>query len=390
MTFTLTAQQVADQERFRAFSDERIAPFADAWDREERFPPEMIRAMASEGFLGAVVPRDSGGTGSDMITFGLLHEQIGRGCSSARSLLTVHSMATYAVHRWASRALKAKYLAALVEGGLIGAFGLSEPNVGSDAGAIETTARPDGDRYLLSGCKKWTTFGQVADLFLVFARCDGKHTAFLVERDTPGLTVKPLGGILGTRASMLAELRLEECAVPKANQIGGLGFGLAAIATSALDIGRYSVAWGSVGIAQACLEASVRYSSERRQGGALLKEHQLIRQLISQMLTNVSAARLLCLQAGALKDSGNPNTVMETWVAKYFASTTAMKAALDAVQIHGANGCSADYAVQRYMRDAKVMEIIEGSTQLQEITIAEYAYASQAAAQRAHQRQEPA
>ncbi|HEU4323400.1 MAG TPA: acyl-CoA dehydrogenase family protein [Roseiflexaceae bacterium] len=378
MAITLTAQQAADQERFRAFSDERIAPFADAWDREERFPPEMIRAMAAEGFLGAVVPRAAGGTGSDMITFGLLHEQIGRGCSSARSLLTVHSMVAYAVHRWGSRALKERYLAALVEGALVGAFGLSEPNVGSDAGSIETTARPDGDSFVLNGCKKWTTFGQIADLFLVFARCDGKHTAFLVERDTPGLSVTPLSGILGTRASMLAELRLEECVVPKANQIGGLGFGLAAIATSALDIGRYSVAWGSVGIAQACLEASVRYSSQRRQGGALLKDHQLIRQLISQMLTNVSAARLLCLQAGTLKDSGNPNTVMETWVAKYFASTTAMKAALDAVQIHGANGCSADYAVQRYMRDAKVMEIIEGSTQLQEITIAEYAYANHA------------
>jgi alkylation response protein AidB-like acyl-CoA dehydrogenase len=165
--------------------------------------------------------------------------------------------------------------------------------------------------------------------------------------------------------------------------VGGLGFGVATVATSALDIGRYSVAWGSVGIAQACLDACIRYTSARKQFDGYLKDYQLIRQMITDMITNVKAARLLCLQAGYLKDTGDPNTVMETWVAKYFASTIAMKAAGDAVQIHGANGCSPDYPVQRYFRDAKIMEIIEGSTQLQQIMIAEYGYqqhASQPAA----------
>jgi len=283
-------------------------------------------------------------------------------------------MVAFAVHRWGSKLHKERYLDALVHGRLIGAFGLSEPNVGSDAKSVETSATLQGDSYVLNGVKKWTTFGQVADLFLIFAKCDGKLSAFLLERDTPGCTVTPISGMLGTRASMLAEVHMDQCVIPKSQLIGGLGFGLATIATSALDIGRYSVAWGSVGITQACLEASVQYTSTRRQGGALLKEHQLIRQLVSTMLTNVSAARLLCLRAGYLKDVGDPNTVMETWVAKYFASTTAMQAALDAVQIHGANGCSPDYPVQRYMRDAKIMEIIEGSTQLQQVTIADLAY----------------
>ncbi|MCU0491964.1 MAG: acyl-CoA dehydrogenase family protein [Chloroflexaceae bacterium] len=379
MKLELTAQQSADQQAFREFSDTSIAPFADEWDRDERFPREVIERMARQGYLGAVVPQASGGSGSDMISFGLLHEEIGRGCSSARSLLTVHSMATFALHRWGSQQLKRRYLAELIDGSLLGAFGLSEPNVGSDARSIETTAHMEGDHYRLNGCKKWVTFGQLADLFLVFAQHEGKSIALLLERTTPGLTVVPISGMLGTRAAMLAELHLENCAVPVANRIGGPGFGLAAIATSALDIGRYSVACGSVGLAQACLEASVRYSSERHQFGVPLKEHQLIRQLISQMLTNIKAARLLCMQAGYLKDSGHPNTVMETWIAKYFASTTAMKAALDAVQIHGANGCSAAYPVQRYMRDAKIAEIIEGSTQLQEVTIADYAYEQQLA-----------
>lgn len=373
----LTAAQAEARQAFRAFADAHIAPFADQWDREERLPPELIRQMAREGFLGAVLrPADAGG---GMVTLGLLHEQIGRACSSARSLLTVHSMVAYTVGRWGSRQLKARYLDGLADGSIVGAFGLSEAGAGSDASAISTSARLDGEHYVLNGCKRWTSFGQIADLFLVFARCDGKPGAFLVERGSPGLSTVPISGMLGTKAAMLAEVRLEDCVIPKSNLVGGLGFGLAAVATAALDIGRYSVAWGCVGITQACLDAVVRYTGERRQGGALIKEHQLVRQMVSQMATNLAAARLLCLRAGRSKDAGAPETVMETWMAKYFASTSAMKAALDAVQIHGAHGCSPDSAVQRYMRDAKVMEIIEGSTQIQEIMIADYAYAQEGA-----------
>jgi len=176
---------------------------------------------------------------------------------------------------------------------------------------------------------------------------------------------------------MLAELYLRDCRIPKGNMVGGRGFGLASVATSALDIGRYTVAWGCVGIAQACLDASLQYTSHRQQFGVYLKEHQLVQQMITNMITNVKAARLLCYQAGYLKDAGDPHTIMETWVAKYFASTAAAQAASDAVQIHGANGCSADYPVQRYLRDTKIMEIIEGSTQIQQITIARYGYQEQ-------------
>lgn len=374
MRLELADQQIADQRAFRAFVDQEIFPYADQFDREERVPPQLIRAVAQQGFLGMVVPKESGGTGTDMITFGLLNEELGRGCSSIRSLLTVHSMVAHAIHKWGSKRHKEAWLPLLVQGERIGAFGLSEPNVGTDAKNVETTARLDGDRYILNGRKKWTTFGQIADLFLIFAQYDGKPSAFLVERDSPGFSTQPIYGMLGTRASMLAELHLDNCEIPKSNLISGVGFGLATIATSALDIGRYSVAWGSVGIAQACLEASVQYAKTRKQFGAYLKDHQLIRQMITDMLTNVKAARLLCYQAGYLKDIGAPSTVMETWIAKYFASTTAAKAATDAVQIHGANGCSGDYPVQRYLRDSKIMEIIEGSNQIQQITIAEYAY----------------
>jgi len=377
MKIELTPRQKNDQAAFRAFVQEEIIPHAGRYDEEEYTPAELIKKVARKGYLGALVAEESGGTGMDMITFGLLNEEIGRGCSSIRSLLTVHSMLTHALLRWGSKEQKAFWIPRLSAGEIIGAFGLSEPGVGSDAKSIETTAKRCGDYYVLNGRKKWITYGQIADLFLIFAQYEGKISAFLVERNTPGFSTEPITGMLGTRASMLAELHLRECRIPLENLVGGRGFGLATVATSALDIGRYSVAWGCVGIAQACLEASLQYTGERKQFGTYLKDHQLIQQMITGMITNVKAARLLCCQAGYLKDIGDPNTIMETWVAKYFASTIATKAANDAVQIHGAHGCSNRYPVQRYLRDAKIMEIIEGSTQIQQITIARYGYQEQ-------------
>ena len=374
MRIELTAQQKDDCAAFRAFAREAIIPEADRYDQEERTPVELIRKVAQHGYLGALAPVENGGAGMDMITFGLLNEEIGRACSSVRSLLTVHSMVTYAIAKWGSKRQKATWLHRLAPGELIGAFGLSEPNVGSDAKSVETTATPCGDYYILNGAKKWITYGQIAGLFLIFARCEGKISAFLVERDAPGFSTKPIFGMLGTRGSMLAELHLHNCEIPKENMLGGLGFGLATVATSALDIGRYSVACGCVGIAQACLDASLHYTSKRKQYGVYLKDHQLIQQMITNMIVNVKAARLLCYQAGYLKDIGDPSTVMETWTAKYFASLAATKAANDAVQIHGALGCSTEYPVQRYLRDAKIMEIIEGSTQIQQINIASHGY----------------
>ncbi|WP_413198528.1 acyl-CoA dehydrogenase family protein [Nostoc piscinale] len=374
MKLELSAQQKNAQAEFRAFVNQEICPDAGKWDRQEFTPPELIKKIAQRGFLGAILPQEYGGQAMDMITYGILNEEIGRGCSSIRSLLTVHNMVAHAVCKWGNKSQKEYWLPKLASGEIIAAFALSEPNVGSDAKSVETTAALVGDAYVLNGQKKWITYGQIADIYLVFAQCEGKPTAFLVEKNSPGFTVKPMSGILGVRASMSAELYFHNCQIPRENLVGRLGFGFAYIAASALDYGRYSVAAGCVGIAQACLEACIKYTNERKQFGVYLKEHQLIRQKITQMIANIKAARLLCYQAGYLKDINDPNSIIETAIAKYFASTVATKIANDAVQLHGGNGCSNEYPVERYLRDSKIMEIIEGSTQIQEITIAESGY----------------
>ncbi|NMG22262.1 acyl-CoA dehydrogenase family protein [Brasilonema bromeliae] len=374
MKIELTTQQKDAQAQFRAFVDSEVMPYANHYDQEECTPPKLIEKLAQKGYLGAILPKVVGGIGMDFITYGLLNEEIGRGCSSLRSLLTVHCMVAHAVSKWGNKSQKEYWLPKLASGEVIAAFALSEPNVGSDAKSIETTATLSGDSYVLNGQKKWITYGQIADVFLVFAQCAGKPSAFLVEKNSPGLLIKPISGMLGVRASMLAELHFRDCRIPQENVVGKLGFGFSYVASSALDYGRYSVAWGCVGIAQACLEACIQYTSQRKQFGAYLKEHQLIRQMITEMIANVKAARLLCYQAGYLKDISDPSSIIETSIAKYFASTTATKVANNAVQIHGANGCTNEYSVARYLRDAKIMEIIEGSTQIQQITIADYGY----------------
>jgi glutaryl-CoA dehydrogenase (non-decarboxylating) len=369
-----SGQQQNYQAGFKAFVNQEICPYAGEWDRKEFTPPELIKKIGERGFLGAILPQEYGGKEMDMITYGILNEEIGRGCSSVRSLLTVHNMVSHALYKWGNKSQKEYWLPKFASGEIIAAFALSEPNVGSDAKNVETTATLTGDAYILNGHKKWITYGQIADVFLVFAKCEGKPTAFLVEKNSPGLSIKPMSGILGVRASMSAELQFDSCHISVENVVGRLGFGFSYIASSALDYGRYSVASGCVGIAQACLEACIKYTNERKQFGVYLKEHQLIRQKITQMITNVKAARLLCYQAGYLKDINDPNSIIETSIAKYFASTVATKIANDAVQIHGGNGCSSEYPVERYLRDSKIMEIIEGSTQIQEITIAESGY----------------
>ncbi len=369
MNLELTPQQRAAREEFRAFVAAEIAPYAGRWDREAAIPMELVGRLREHRYLGSNVPADYGGPGRDNITYGLLTEEIAKGCSSVRSLLTVHDMVAHVIGRWGSPGQRERYLPALARGEILGAFCLSEPNAGSDAKSVETVARDDGDAWVLDGRKKWTTFGQIANLFLVLAQIEGKPTAFLVERDLPGVTMKPLSGVTGTRASMLAEIFFEGVRVPKENLIGKPGFGVSAVMSTALDHGRYSVAWGAVGLAQACLDASRAYAAERRQFGVPIADHQLIRRMLTNMIAEVRAARLLCLRAGWLRDTRDPGATSEIWVAKYYASTMATRAALDAVQIHGANGCSEDYPVERYLRDSRVLEIIEGSTQIQQITI---------------------
>ena len=374
MKIELTPEQALDQAAFRAFVDAEIFRQADQFDREESIPAALIRKIGKHGYLGLNLPVEHGGAGKDMITLGLLHEEVGRACSSVRSLLTVHGMVAQSILRWGSSLLKERWLRRLARGEVIGAYGLTEPNVGSDAQSVETQADRVGDFYVLNGRKKWISFGQIADVFLIFARCQGKPAAFFVERETPGLSTEPIFGMLGTRAAMLAEVYLKDCRVPQENLIGREGFGFTHVLPATLDFGRYSVAWGCVGIAQACLEACIKYAGERKQFGSYLKDHQLIRQMLTDMIANIKAARLLCYQAGYYKDAGDPRTLTETLIAKYFASTMATRVATNAVQIHGARGCSSESSVQRYLRDAKVMEIIEGSTQLLEVSIAQYEY----------------
>jgi glutaryl-CoA dehydrogenase (non-decarboxylating) len=370
----LNSEQQRRRDEFREFADTHIVPYAGAWDSDQLMPSDVVREVAAKGYLGAVLPADRGGAGFDMVEFGLLNEEIGRGCSSLRSLLTVHSMVALTVSRWGSESQKTRWLEKLGRGQTIGAFALTELEAGSDAREIRTEAVADGDGFLISGHKRWITFARIADLFLLFAKSQRGPCAFLLERNTPGLDISPVHGMLGTRASMMAGLHLDHCRVPKQNLIGAPGFGLSYIASSALDCGRYSVAWGCVGIAQACLESCLQYTDARKQFGARLRDHQLVQRMIAQMVVGVKAARLLCYNAGKLKDAGDPASIMETSIAKYFACTTAAAIARDAVQLHGANGCSGEYPVERLYRDAKIMEIIEGSNEIQEITIAQDAY----------------
>lgn len=364
------SQQIERETEFREFALEHVHPYAHLHDTSQRISESIVPALARHGFFSPFLPARWGGEDMDMQTYGALHEQIGRACSSVRSLLTVHDMVVLSILRWGSDLQREQWLPPLRSGASIAAFAISEPNAGSDVSGVETRGDPEKDGFRINGRKKWITFGQIAGVFLILAKVDGKPTTFLLERDTPGLSVEPILGMLGTRGSMLALVSLEDCWVSSAQVIGRVGFGANPVALSALGLGRYSVACGSLGIAQACLDACYSHASRTQRFGVALKDHQLIQQMMSDMMTDVAASRLLCRLAGSLKDKKDPQEILQTFIAKYHASRSAMRAAANAVQIHGANGCSSDCSVERLFRDAKVMEIIEGSNQIQQITIA--------------------
>lgn len=366
--------QVRDRAAARAFVDTHITPHANGFERAGAVPEDLLDRIGAAGLWAPFLPVEDGGAGIDMVTLGELHEEVGRGCSSVRSLLTVHTMVSWTVRRWGTAAQRERWAGVLARGEALGAFCLSEPEAGSDAAGISTRAVPAGGGWVLDGVKKWITGGQRADVFLVFAKTDASIGAFLVPRDTPGVEVRPIPEILGTRASMLAEVSFRGVRLDGDALVGPSGFTAGMVLTGTLDLGRYSVACGSVGIIQACLDACADYTSRRRVGGELLRTMPLIQAKVSDMVTDVRAARMLCAEAGRLKDAGEASTLMATWVAKYFASTAAARHASEAVQIHGANGCGDDYPVARLYRDAKVMEIIEGSNEVQRMTIAGEAY----------------
>jgi alkylation response protein AidB-like acyl-CoA dehydrogenase len=362
-----------DRESARAFVDEHVVPAAQSFEASQAISGRFLASVAATGAFGAVIPASHGGLGLDMVTLGEVHEEFGRGCSSLRSLLTVHSMVSWAIAARGTPSQRSTWLRPLASGEVLASFCLSEEAAGSYTNGIATTARQDGDGWIISGEKTWITGGQIAGLYLVFARAGQDILGFLVPRGA-GVEVIPITDVLGTRASMLAKLVFDDVRVPGDASLGPRGFAPGFVMTAALDIGRYSVACGCVGIVQACLDASAAYARWRRVGETPLSDFQLTQQKIADMVTAATAGRALCRRAGQLKDAGDHGTVMATWIAKYFASRAAARAASDAVQLHGANGCTSDYPVARYYRDAKIMEIIEGSSELQQVTIAAAAY----------------
>jgi alkylation response protein AidB-like acyl-CoA dehydrogenase len=369
-----TERQRACREAARQFAAAELAPWAERVDRDEFTPAPVLAAVRESGYLGAALPAAWGGGEMDPVSYGLVTEEIGRVCGSVRSLLTVHNMSAQAIVRFGSPEQKERWLPELCTGRKIIAFALTEPDVGSAAHTVQTRAVRSGSTYRLTGTKKWVSYGLIADLFVVFAQFEGEPLALVVERGSERLTVEPLKGVFGTRGSMLAQLRFDDVPVPADTQLGRAGMGISFVANAALDHGRFSVAWGSTGIIQACLDACLSYSEQRRQGEGRLRDFQLIRRQLADMLVAHTASRALCYRSARLRERGDPRAVMETSLAKYHASAAAIRVATDAVHLHGANGCSADYPVSRFLRDATVTGIIEGTHEIHQLALANYAF----------------
>jgi alkylation response protein AidB-like acyl-CoA dehydrogenase len=375
MNFSLTPEQQAIQARARAFAQDEVAPLAREADETGQFPLHLVRRMGELGFLAGPIEPDYGGAGMDYVSFALVYEELGRADSSVRGFLAVHAgLVSLCIRDWGSEEQKGSCLPRLAAGEWIGCYCLTEPNAGSDAASMETTAREEADGYVLNGEKIWITNGNIADLAIVFATRDpaARHRgicAFLVPTDTPGLRRDKLEGQeLGHRASDHARIVFEECRVPKSALLGEPGQGFK-VAMSALDHGRLGVAAGALGVAQACLDACVAFSRERRQFGKRIGDFEMIRANLADMAADVEAARLLVYRAAWLKQQGLPTT-KETSIAKLFATEAAVKAASDAVLIHGGRGYSNSYPVERYYRDIKGLQIYEGTSHIQRIVIA--------------------
>ncbi len=373
MNFDLTDEQKMIREMMRRFADESIAPGTAERDRTCRFPRELIDKMAHLGLLGGPIPKNYGGAGLDFISHAIITEEIGRVDSSLRTTLSVQiSLVALSLLKWGSEEQKRRYLPELCGGRLIGCFGLTEPNAGSDPASMETVAVKRGDRWMLNGTKTWISNATVADLALIFAQTDPSRghdgiAAFLIEKGTPGFSTRAITDKLGLRAADTGELIFENCAVPETALLGEIGLGFK-VAMSALDNGRYSVAAGCVGMIQGCLDACTGYAKTRRQFGKPIGGFQLVQDMIARMKVDLDAARLLVYRAGHLKNSGLPSTA-ETSIAKYFASEAAVRAATDAVQIFGGYGYSEETPVARYYRDTKVATIYEGTSQIQKLII---------------------
>ncbi|MCP5105738.1 MAG: acyl-CoA dehydrogenase [bacterium] len=364
-------QKIVDEAR--EFADREIRPFAGEFEANEAVPRELIGKMAQRGYLAASFPAEFGGLGLDPVYYGLFSEEIGKADASTRALLTVHtSLVGEVLLRWGNKEQEERWLRPMAKGEKLACFGLTEPETGTDAKSIKTNYRKEGDRYILNGAKKWITFGDIADLLLIIATGEKGITAFMVEREMKGLKTVPIKGLLSSRAAHIAEIQLDNVEVPEENVVGKVGGGFTYIVNTSLDHGRYSIAWAGLAIAQEALDAMVTYSRQRSQFGKKIYSHQLIQGIIGDAVTKVHAGRALCLRAGELRKANDNSAVIETTIAKYFTSRIAMEVTTDAVQVHGGNGCYNKYPVERLFREAKVLEIIEGTSQVQQEIISSY------------------
>jgi alkylation response protein AidB-like acyl-CoA dehydrogenase len=371
--FELTDEQKLIRETAREFSDKEIAPRARENDRNEHFDTELVKKMADMGFLGAIVPEEYGGRDVDYLTYALIVEEIGRNDSAMRTVVSVvTSLVCSSLVRWGTEEQKQRWLPELCSGEGLGCFGLTEPDTGSDASNLKTRAEKIDGGWRLNGGKMWISLGNYSKLALIFAQTDPakKHkglACFLVPTDSDGFSSQEIHGKLGLKGSDTAELSLDGVEVPDDARMGEIGEGFK-IAMSALDSGRYSVAAGCVGICQASLDASLAYAKERTQFDRPIASFQLVQEMLADMVVQTDAARGLVWRAGWLKDRGRPNTT-ETSIAKLYATEAAVECANKAIQVHGGAGYVDDYPVERYLRDARVTTLYEGTSQIQKLII---------------------
>ncbi len=373
MNFQLTDEQEMLRKMVREFSVREIEPTAAVRDEEERFDRAIFDKMAELGLTGIPWPEKYGGIGTDYVNYVIAVEELSRACASTGVTLSAHiSLASWPIFAYGNEEQKQHFLKRLSIGEALGAYALSEADAGSDVASMKTTAKADGNEYIINGNKVWITNGGVADIYIVFAKTDkdAKHrgiTAFIIEEGTEGFTIGKKERKLGIRSSPTTELIFENCRIPKANRLGGEGEGFK-IAMSTLDGGRNGIAAQAVGVAQAALDAAIKYAKDREQFGKPIAHNQGISFKLADMATEVEAARLLTYQAAWLETNGLPYGKASA-MSKLFAGDTAMKVTVEAVQVFGGYGYTKDYPVERYMRDAKITQIYEGTNEIQRLVI---------------------
>ena len=375
MDFTLDSDQKLIQDMVREFATNELEPVAEEIDRSGEFPWTNIKKMAELGLMGMIVPEKYGGGGMSFVSLAIAVEEISRACASTGVIVAVNqTLSAYPILKFGDDSQKQKYLPVLAKAEKLGAFGLTEANAGSDPAAMETHAKLDGDHYIINGSKRFITNGGEAGIFIVFASTDKEKgykgiSAFIIERDFPGFSVGKHEDLMGLRATANCELLFEDCKVPKENLLGEEGQGFK-IALHTIDTSRIDIGAQAVGIAQGALDASLKYSKERKTFGKPICEYEMIQSKLAEMATRIDAARLLVYRAAAMKDAGIERYSKEAAMAKYMASEACMYSVREAVQIYGGYGYTKDYAVERFFRDAKVMEIYEGTSEIQKIVIA--------------------